>query len=60
MSSTRSLFPVAKVSDCTKCIPLNNEPPMTRSTFIDLNQEKLHYYPLMISHTTLHWMKWKL
>ena len=33
----------------TKCISLNNEPCLTRSTFIDLNPTELHYYPFMVS-----------
>ena len=33
----------------TKCVSLNNEPCMTRSTNIDLNPVDLNYYPFTIS-----------
>ena len=33
----------------TKCVPLNNEPCMIRSTLTDLNSVELDYYPLIIS-----------
>ena len=32
----------------TRCMSLNNEPCMTRPTFIDLNHFKFNYYPYMI------------
>ena len=49
MSFSSSLGHVAKVSDQTKCIYLNDEPYMVRSTFIDLNPVDPKYYPFMIS-----------
>ena len=33
----------------TKCLSLNNEPHMVRSTLIDLNNVELNYYPFMIN-----------
>ena len=33
----------------TKCLFLNDEPYMVRSTLIDLNPIELKYYPFMIS-----------
>ena len=33
----------------TKCLFLNDEPCMVRSTLIDMNPNELKYYPLMIS-----------
>ena len=33
----------------TKCLSLNDEPCMVRSTLIDLNSVELKYYPFMIS-----------
>ena len=33
----------------TKCTSLNNEPCIARPTLVDLNLEKLHCYPLMVS-----------
>ena len=33
----------------TKFTSLSNEPCLVRSTVIDLNSNKLHYYPFMIS-----------
>ena len=41
LSSSRSL--------AAKCVSLNNEPSMIRSTLIDLNPVELNYYPFMIS-----------
>ena len=35
-------------SIATKCVSLNNEPCITRSTFIDLNPVELDYYLSMI------------
>ena len=49
MSFSSSLGRVAKVSDQTKCMYLNDEPSMVRSTFIDLNPVDPKYYPFMIS-----------
>ena len=33
----------------TKCMSLNSEPSMIKTTLIDLNPAKLNYYPFMIS-----------
>ena len=33
----------------TKCMSLNSEPYIVRSTVIDLNPDELNYYPFMIS-----------
>ena len=49
LSFSKSLASVAKVSDRTKCVPLNVEPRMVRPTLIDLNPVELKYYPFMIS-----------
>ena len=46
---SESLAHVAKVSDQTKCLFLNGEPCMVRSTLTDLNTVDLKYYPFMIS-----------
>ena len=46
---SESLARVVKVSDQTKCLFLNDEPCMVRSTLIDLNTVDLKYYPFMIS-----------
>ena len=32
----------------TECISLNDEPCLVRSNLIDLNPNKLHYYPFMV------------
>ena len=34
---SRSLACIVNASDCTKCVSLNNQACMTRSTFIGLN-----------------------
>ena len=47
LSFSESLACVANVR--TDCLPLNDEPCMIRSTFIDLNPVELKYYPFMIS-----------
>ena len=39
----------ARVADLTKCLFLNNEPCMVRPILIDMNPNKLKYYPFMIS-----------
>ena len=44
-----SLTCVAKVSDCTKIISLNNQPCLARSTLVDLNSNKLYYYQFRVS-----------
>ena len=44
-----SLACVAKVSDQTKCLSLNDEPCVVRPTLIDLNLVKLKYYAFMVS-----------
>ena len=33
----------------TKCMSLNSEPSMIKTTLIDLNPAKLNHYPFMIS-----------
>ena len=38
-----------------KCVSLNHEPCMVKTTFIDLNPVELRYYPLMISLDTCSW-----
>ena len=48
LSCSESLARVAKVSDRTKYVPLNDEPSMIRPTFIDLNLVELKYYLFMI------------
>ena len=40
---------MAKISDQTKCVSLNDELCMVRPTLIDLNYVELKYYPFMIS-----------
>ena len=49
MSFSVSLACVAKVSDRTKCISLNDQPCLARSTLVDLNSNKLYYYPFRLS-----------
>ena len=49
LSFSKSLARVAKVSDQTKCLFLNDEPFMVRPTLIDINPDELKYYPFMIS-----------
>ena len=44
-----SLACVAKVSDRTKCVSLNDKPCMVRSTLIDLNPIELKHCSVMIS-----------
>ena len=46
---SESLARVAKVSDQNKCLFLNDEPCMVRSTLIDLNTVDLKYYSFMTS-----------
>ena len=48
LSFSSSLALVAKVSDRTKHLFLNDEPCMVRSTFIDFNPVELKCYPFMI------------
>ena len=43
------LSSLARVADLTKCLFLNDEPCMVRPTLIDMNPNKLKYYPFMIS-----------
>ena len=43
LSFSRSLAHAAKVSHSIKCISLNNDPCLARSTFTDLNSNELHY-----------------
>ena len=47
LSFSESLASVAKVSDQTKCLFLNNEPCMVRPTLFDLNLLELKYYSFM-------------
>ena len=49
LSFSGSLTRVAKVSNRTKCLLLNDEPWTVRSTVIYLNPIELKYYPFMIS-----------
>ena len=49
LSFSESLAHIAKVSDQTKCLSLNDEPCMVRPTFIDLNPVELKHYLIMIS-----------
>ena len=49
LSFCGSLARVAKVSDRTKCLFLNDEPCMVRPTLIDRNLVELKYYSFMIS-----------
>ena len=44
-----SLSRVAKVSDRTMSICLNNEPCLVRPALIDLNSNELHFYPYMVN-----------
>ena len=48
LSFSGSFVHVAKVSDCIKCISLN-EPCSARPTLIDLNSNELRYYSIMVS-----------
>ena len=47
LSISSSLARVAKV--WIKCLSLNDEPYVVRTTLIDLNPAELKYYPFMIS-----------
>ena len=49
LSFNSSLARVAKFSDRTKCLSLNDEPCMVRPTLIDLNPVELKYYSFLIS-----------
>ena len=49
LSFSCSLARVAKVSNRTKHLYLNNEPCLVRPTLIDLNLVELKYYPFIIS-----------
>ena len=49
LSFSESLTREVKVSDQTKCLFLNDEPCMVRSTIIYMNLVELKYYPFMIS-----------
>ena len=55
LSSSGSLARIAKFSDSTKCLSLNNKPCLARATLIDLNSNKLHYYPFMGSSDRCNW-----
>ena len=41
--------------DPTKCLFLNGEPCMVRSTLIDMNPVVIKYYPLMIYSKKMYW-----
>ena len=43
------LSSLAHAADLTKCLFLNDEPYMVRSTLIDMNPVELKYYPFMFS-----------
>ena len=49
LSFSESLVRLAKVSEQTKNLILNDEPCMVRSTLIDMNLVKIKYYLFMIS-----------
>ena len=49
LSCSESLARVAKDSDRTKCLFLNDEPCMVRPTLTDMNPVQLIYYPFMVS-----------
>ena len=49
LSVSSSLARVAKVSDQTKCVSLNDETCMVTTTLIDLNSIELKYYPFLSS-----------
>ena len=49
LSFSSSLARIAKLSDQTKCLLLNDEPCMVRPTLIYLNPVQLKYYSFMIS-----------
>ena len=49
MTFSSSFSRVAKISDRTKCLFLNDKPCMFRPTLIDLNLYELKYYPFMNS-----------
>ena len=42
-------FSSSLAHDQTKCLSLDDEPCMIRTTLIDLNPAELKYYPFMIS-----------
>ena len=48
LSFSESSARVAKVSDQTKCLFLNDEPCMVSLTLIDMNLVELKHYPFMI------------
>ena len=54
LSHSRSLACLAKISNRTKYLSLNNKPCLARPTHVDLNLNKLHYYPFMISLDRCH------
>ena len=51
---------MAKVSDQTKWISLNNEPCLARPTVINLNSNELYYNPLMLSLDRCNGSLWML
>ena len=48
LSFSSSLARIAKASDQTKLLSLNDEPCMVRPTLIDLNLAELKYYTFII------------
>ena len=53
LNFSESLARVAKVSDRTKCLFLNDDPWMVRPTLIDMNLVEPKYYPFMIKINVL-------
>ena len=49
LSFSGSLARVVSVTDHTQCKSLNNKPYLARPTFIDLDSNKIHYYPFIVS-----------
>ena len=46
---TGSLARIAKVSDHTKCVSLNNESCLARPNLINLSSSELHNYSFMVN-----------
>ena len=49
LSFSGSLACIAKVSDQTKCLSINDEPCMVSPTLINLNSVELKYYLFIVS-----------
>ena len=49
LSFTESLACIAKFHKLAKSISQNNEPCLARQPLINLNSNKFHYYPFMVS-----------